>query len=397
MAGWRGELDRRRVPPPLRERRSNAAQTAAVSLLSRLAGKVHGLATEVAATDALALLLAAPSAGDAVTGMISLIAPGLPSPVRYTTQQADADGRPDVVGSHGHREVLHIEGKFWAGLTPAQERGAYLDRMRRQHAELAAENPHVGVLAFVVPPRRVTTVMDEVVQLYKLSDARASGPWLTAHTPDGVPVGVTSWDELLGRLTAVPDQAVAEDARQLLDLVRDIDHQSFIPWTTEQRTDQDVPRRIVRLASVVEAVHKRLVTSEVAAVDGRRQTITRGGPLAFGKRMRLGGAVVTLRLSLDLWARFGRSPLWLSFGTGGADAARRAFPGQLVETPDGWIAVPVDLPVDVPEDRVVEELTTWLTDAGQRLYAVLDGQTTPDDGEPEDGDPDEDGLGDATP
>ncbi|MGY1681416.1 hypothetical protein [Geodermatophilus sp. SYSU D01176] len=358
-----------------------------MSLLSRLAAKVDGLATEVASTDALALILTDSPAADAVSGLIRFIAPRLPASVRYTTQQADADGRPDIVGSHGRREVLHIEGKFWAGLTPAQERGAYLDRMRRQHTELAPEDPHVGVLAFVVPPRRVTTVMDELARLYSLTDPRASGPWLTARTTDGIPVAVISWDELLGRLTTVPDQSVAEDARQLLDLVQDIDHHSFIPWTTEQRTDQDVPRRILRLASVVEAVHKRLVASGKATVDGRRQTITRGGPLSFGKRMRLGGAVVTLRLSLDLWARYGQSPLWLSFGRSGVDAARRAFPGEVVETSDGWIAVPVALPVGRLEAGFVGALEAWLTDAGERLYVALGGMNPPDDGEPDDGGP----------
>ncbi len=365
-----------------------------MSLLSRLAAKIGDLATEVATTEALTLILADPAAADAVTGLVTFIAPRMPAPVRYTTQQADDDGRPDIVGTHGRREVLHIEGKFWAGLTPAQARGAYLDRMRRQHAELDGDHPHIGALVFVVPPRRVTTVMNEAVRLYDLTDARTSGPWLTGTTADGLPVAVISWDELLDRLTAVPDATVAEDARQLLDLVRDIDHQSFIPWTTEQRTDQDGPRRILRLASVVEAVHKELVRSGVATVDGRRQTITRGGPLAFGKRMRLGGAVVTMRLSLDLWARYGRSPLWLSFGSGALEAARRAFPGQVVETTDGWIAVPIDLPEGEPEDRVVAGLVAWLTDAGQRLYAVLGGQTPPDDGEadggPDDGRADDD-------
>jgi hypothetical protein len=204
-------------------------------------------------------------------------------------------------------------------------------------------------------------------------------------------VAVISWEELLGRPTTVPDRAVAEDAQQLLDLVRDIDHQSFIPWTTEQRTDQAAPRHILQLAWVVKAVHRRLLSSGTATAAGRRQTITQGGPLAFGKRMRLGGAVVTLRLSLDLWARYGRSPLWLTFGRSSVEAAHRSFPGQVVETTDNWIAVPIDLPVGEPEDRVVDALG-WLTAAGDRLHAVLGGQTPPDDGEPDDGGPEDDAI-----
>jgi hypothetical protein len=68
-----------------------------------------------------------------------------------------------------------------------------------------------------------------------------------------------------------------------------------------------------------------------------------------GRQMRLGNVVPTLRLSLELCARYGRSPLWLSFNQGAAPVARRAFPQQLVEA-GGWIVVSVELPVDKGED-----------------------------------------------
>jgi hypothetical protein len=42
-------------------------------------------------------------------------------------------------------------------------------------------------------------------------------------------VAVTSWEELLGRITGITVQSVAEDARQLLDRVQQVDHHSFIP------------------------------------------------------------------------------------------------------------------------------------------------------------------------
>jgi hypothetical protein len=101
---------------------------------------------------------------------------------------------------------------------------------------------------------------------------------------------------------------------------------------------------------VLDSVHKRLLRSGVAGNTGRRKTITRGGPLAYGKAMRLGKLVVTLRLSLDLWAQYGRSPLWLSFNQSAAPIVRRAFPELLVEA-NGWLAVPVDLPVDKGEAK----------------------------------------------
>ncbi|MGY1805792.1 hypothetical protein ACI8AF_00305 [Blastococcus sp. SYSU D00669] len=349
-----------------------------MSLLSRLAAKIDKLNTELAATEALGLILTDAEAADVVSAVVRTVAPHLPDALRYTTQEAGEEGRPDIVGSADRREVLHIEGKFWAGLTPAQARGAYLDRMRRQHASHAPDDPHVGALLFVVPPRRVATLMDELTALYSLTDRRTAAAWWWAQTADGMTIAVTSWEELLSRITGAADQSVAEDARQLLDLVQQVDHHSFIPWSDEQRTDQDVPRRILRLATMVEAIHRRLQSSGVATPTGRRQTITGGGHLAFGKRMRLGGVVVTLRVSLQLWARHGRSPLWLSFSDAGAPVARRAFPGDLIEA-DDWAVLPVPLPVGKLEDETLELLTAWLIDAGQRLRAALGGDAPPDD------------------
>lgn len=164
-------------------------------------------------------------------------------------------------------------------------------------------------------------------------------------------------------------QDVAEDARQLLDLVRQVGHGSFVPWSAEQLTDQDCPRRLLTLASMVESVHEKLLRTDVAITTGRRATITRGGPLSFGKQLRLGGVVVTLRVHLELWARHGRSPLWLTFWASGAPAARRVFAERLIEA-DNWIAVAVPLPEGQVGDDVREHIVAWLTDAGRQLEAA---------------------------
>lgn len=163
-----------------------------MSLLSRLATKIDKLSTELAATEALGLVLASPAAAMSVTAMLRAVAPNLPTPPRYTTQAGDDDGRPDIIGRDDSREVLHLEGKFWAGLTDTQARGGYLERMRRQHAEHAPEHPHVGALVFVVPPRRTPTLMDELERRYDLTAPRSTGGWWSAQTADGMTVAATS-------------------------------------------------------------------------------------------------------------------------------------------------------------------------------------------------------------
>lgn len=155
-----------------------------MSLLSRLASKVDKLNSELVATEALGLILASPPAPASVTAAIRAVAPNLSARLRHTTQQAGDEGRPDIVGSNDRREVLHLEGKFWAGLTPTQARGRYLDRMRRQNARAGPQDQRIRALLFVVPPRRVRTLMDELVRRYELTGARSTGEWWSAQTAE---------------------------------------------------------------------------------------------------------------------------------------------------------------------------------------------------------------------
>jgi hypothetical protein len=127
---------------------------------------------------------------------------------------------------------------------------------------------------------------DELTHLFNLVEWRQFGQLEVATTADGFSVALATWPGVLQQLAASTDRAIAEDARQLLGLVEHIDSSSFVPWTTEDRTDQQTPRRILRLAQLVEATHTRLLRDGTAESTGRRTTITEGGPLAFGKRMK---------------------------------------------------------------------------------------------------------------
>ena len=346
-----------------------------MSLLSRLAGRIPGLNNELAATEALGLLLADADAADLLAATLRTVAPHIPSDIRFSTQAGDADGRPDIVGRVDGQEVAHLEGKFWAGLTPAQSDGKYLERLRKQRRP---GSPHEGLLVFVVPPRRAPILQAELLgsSVYGLAAPRRAGAWWAAEATAGPVVAVTTWDELLTRLAGATRKDAAEDARQLLDLVRRVDHGSFVPWTTEQLTDQDVPRRVLRLAHTVSQVHAQLIREGTARPESRRQTITGGGPLAFGKRMFLADVVVTLRVSLDLWAQHGRSPLWLSFGTNAVPLARRALPEELIES-DGWFVVPVPVKVDALEEEVLEQINAWMRQVRSLLLVALDGERPP--------------------
>ncbi|MGY2084230.1 hypothetical protein [Blastococcus sp. SYSU DS0539] len=343
-----------------------------MSILARLAHKVVGLSGELAATDALGVLLEDPVGAAALTAAVRLGSSHLPEEIRYSTQAADADGRPDVVGRDAIREVIHVEGKFWAGLTEAQADGSYKRRLQKQWMELAPNHPHSGVLVFVCPPRRLSSLWSDLEGLYDLKPRAITASWRFGESPDGFVVGATSWRALLDPIEAVAAQPLAEDVRQLRALVDQVDSQSFVPWTTEQLTDQESARRVVQLADLVESIWDNALKKEVASPYGRRQSTTKIGVMAYGKLLKLGGVAATLKVSPWLWAEHGRSPLWLTF-TGGAQAARKAFPEETVEIYGGR-ALSVPLRPGALEHEIVSQVTTWLGEVGQKLeHAVLAG------------------------
>ncbi|MGY1805017.1 hypothetical protein ACI78T_17180 [Blastococcus sp. SYSU D00922] len=328
-------------------------------------GSLNG---ELAATEGLGLLLQNPVAGAALIAKVRAGAPDLPADLTFSTQAGDSDGRPDIVGRDGTREVLQVEGKFWAGLTKAQLSGAYLERMRRQHTEGDASSAHIGVLVYVVPPRRIAGLVGELQEQHHLVAGRQVSGWHFWDADAGLVVGLASWRDVVEPLARLSDSGVAEDARQLLALVEQVDNSMFVPWSDEQRSDQETPRRIRHLAGLLQAVHSAAVRDGIAT-KGKRYTITEGGPLAYGLRMNLGEVICTLRLSLGLWGEHGRSPAWLSFGSG-APVARRAFPSQVVDY-RGGVAMPVPLQAGALEHEVVEQMTAWLASTRQGLAAAI--------------------------
>lgn len=323
---------------------------------------------ELAATEALGIILKNPLAGSAFAAQVRVGAPYLPDDLTFSTQAGDADGRPDVVGRDGAREVLQIEGKFWAGMTEAQMSGAYLQRMRKQHAAAGAASAHVGVLVYVVPPRRVASLVGELQAKHGLSAPRQANGWHFWDADTGMVVGLASWRDVVGPLAAHSDAQVAEDARQLLALVEQVDDSLFVPWSDEQRTDQDWPRRVLRLADLLRVVRIEADRRGIAPKVGR-YTITEGGPLAYGLRLHLGEVTCTLRLSLELWGKHGQSPVWLSFGSG-APVARKAFP-SLVREYRGGVALPVPLVADALQHDVVESITEWLASTRRSLEQAM--------------------------
>lgn len=343
-------------------------------LLAELATRIADLRKETTGTEALGLLLQRPETAGALVAAVQQGAQFLPGDVRFSTQVAKADGRPDVVGRDDRREVVLIEGKYWFGFTPAQANGAYLARLHEEWRTKAPEHSHVGALVFVVPDRRTLEVRDKVRAFYSLSEWRPAGEWHFAQAPNRVVVAVCSWQQLLASLMATAGEDVIADCRQLKALVDEIDRQAFVPWSEAQVGDRDTPRRVFQLVALVQSVRGRALREGVATHLRGHHTSKRGD-LSYGKVLTLGGVPAVLAVSPYLWSTHGDSPIWLRFRAGTA-LAREVFGNACRATSDG-VAIPVPMATDASEEDVVTDMVRQLTDIAAKLADARTRHATP--------------------
>ena len=184
------------------------------SLLAHLAWRFPG-ATEDIATEALLYILRRQEG--ARTALADLLRSGGadPEPMdSFNTQRVyQRTKKPDLVAFNEGREVLLVESKFWASLTPHQPNG-YLSLMRDELRD--ARN-----LLFVAPKARQDELWEDLCKRAEgliLSDKHTSEDVRSASVGSGGHrLMLTSWDTLLDRLdSSGPDEV--GDLRQLRGL-----------------------------------------------------------------------------------------------------------------------------------------------------------------------------------
>ena len=179
---------------------------------------------------------------------------------------------------------------------------------------------------------------------------------------------LTSWGFLLGQLrTALEAEGsltLIADLRQLEGLAARMETAGFVPFTLSDLT-APTPRHVVQLCNVVDAVVERLLQEPFADKKGLKATPARDGtdttstctPTAASSR------------STPMWARHGRSPLWLWVRAPGfkpsetADRALAARYGreECIEVHDGWGAGGTWLAIRVPEGRELDGVVSGIT------------------------------------
>jgi hypothetical protein len=340
-----------------------------MSLLARLAAH-NGGPQETTGTDALGLILEDADAARAFIAALRTGLPDLPAELRFVTQRGGDGIRPDVAGLHNGREVLYVEGKFWAGLTSAQADGAYLRRLAKERAERDPRHPCPGVLLWVCPPRRAAQLWFDACRLAGAQEIQMPAgdvTWRFAKTADGHGIALITWQDLCIVLEHAGARQLAEDVRQLQDFAEAVDRNAFVPWTLEQITDQETPRRQHELYRLTFDIRRR--GQHAGILDSAKRNSSTNAGSVVGCIIHPGGHWTAFRVSPELQARHGISPWWLRWWKG-ADIAREALRDHnLVELKDSC-AVPVPLRAGATREQVVDDTLRWLAEIVPLLQAA---------------------------
>jgi hypothetical protein len=223
--------------------------------------------------------------------------------VKVLTQVVGEDGtQPDLVGFDENLvERVHVEVKFWAGLTKNQPIG-YLNRLPSDGAAL---------LVFLAPADRVSSLWPQLRR--RVQDA--------GHNPEEIDserrclrlfgthkhLMVVSWEGLLDAMAARSrdhgEIGVEAEIRQLRSLAKYADSGRFTPITTHEPLvpGQD---RLRQFKGLIDAATERGIVQEWVSRKGLRATPRQHG---YGRYIRISGAVVWFGINTELFESTGQT------------------------------------------------------------------------------------------
>lgn len=231
----------------------------AQSLLAHLYTRIKGSQEDVATLSLQYILSQSKVLNETFTKQISDILWIELHSLQYTCQVTGENGeRPDLAGTNlAGKEQILCEMKFYAGLTGNQPLG-YIDRLRAEDGN--------GLL-FVCPSSRVTNLW------HKLNEAcreRIIEP-VAEHCikVDGVSMAITTWGDILDRLTQVASSSSPDsmsDINQLVGFCAQMDSDAFIPFTSEDLS-AEVARKIDRHYEVINETFNLLFSDTSLKTD----------------------------------------------------------------------------------------------------------------------------------
>lgn len=351
------------------------------TLLAQLSAKVPGMRfsqTEDIAVEALGHILsnsrpAMKSVEDLLESHGSKI-----GPIKrvWTQVTGDAGERPDLAGTDEHGvERLLIEAKFWAGLTENQP-VEYLSRLE--------SNPPSALLV-VAPAARFESLWAELRR--RVQDAktlkfqegqRSDGVW-ASQVDNGVSLLMTSWEVLLGRLSAevnaAGDVAGGNDIEQLRGLTQREDSEAFLPLRPGQ-LGPDLPRLMLQINQLVDDAVERARSTAWLSVEGMLRTPKRDGYLRY---FRLGGVPMWLAVNFEYWSLYRETPVWLGFQEAAwgktqeeTDSILQRLDPLWEESPPGYIDEVDSIPIMLRTGVEYEALLSSVVERLEYVAGLLD-------------------------
>ena len=283
----------------------------------------------------------------------------VPPDLAYRTEVVDTEqeGRPDVVGALGDERYLILEGKFWAGLTDNQP----LSYLRSLEGS--------GCVLVVAPELRFETVGAELVRRCEraglmVTDAVAVMRGGVSPLAARWSLGMVSWRVLLGLLHASladhGEAGLAADVEQLAGLAELEDQDAFLPVTSSDLATP-TPRRVKQFMELVDGLSRRGEAAGVLSVAGFRSA---GGLGWYGRYAGAGPIQLAIYADLRRWSEQRMTPLWVEAavdpGTALADLETATPPGVFFDGNRGRPIIPLEIPLHVERDELLEDLLRHL-------------------------------------
>ena len=312
---------------------------------------------EPAATQALCYVLNA--APEIASAFVELLTGGRFEIGRIACEWKFDGVQPDVaVYDAQGAPRLFVENKFWAALTDNQP-VAYLDKL-----------PSDGdsTLAFIAPKDRAVSLWDELQERcrdFECADEAGTRDVRRMRVGERRLV-LTSWGHVLDAMmqAAHDHPVVQQDIVQLRGLTESM--------TSDEVTDQRVPRRIMNYAGLIDPIVKRLIEDGVADVKGLM-------PAKWGRYLGLCEKrfVLWFGISFDLWRDSEITPLWIEYHSsnfrGDLQRAVRLFDGAQ-ERKDN-LYIPIRLATGVERDRVIDDAVRQMHSIADRLADAFPPET----------------------
>ena len=297
--------------------------------------------------------------------------------------EVETGGRPDItIYDDTLKPRLHIENKFWAGLTAPQP----VDYLN----SLSDESD--SALLFIVPEARIVSIWPELKERCVKQELKVGTETLT-NDMKGISIGsgrsllITSWRSVLEKLlraaSDVGDSSIEQDIIQLRGLAERMDAQAFLPLRDEETTDMNVARRMISYSNLSKDIAEALKNKGLASFEGvrpRSHYYKAGRYLSVGKDFQFG---VWLGVDLIAWRDSGITPIWCEVHRtewggliGHWSSVKRMFRDH--QEYRNRLCFPIRLPSGVGKDQVIEDAVSQMRETVSRFEQVTR-ENTPSD------------------